>query len=85
MCLEEPNTGLTTSLTYKTAGTGWSTNEWAVEQENRVGWIISTEPSYFEYANPLIEKSAVLKPWTKPIAGWKLECESTVATRLEAF
>jgi hypothetical protein len=33
----------------------------------------------------MLEKNAVMKPWTKPISGWKLECESTSATRLEAF
>lgn len=42
VCFEEPNTGLANSPTYKTVGTAWSTNEWAVEQENRVGWVTST-------------------------------------------
>ena len=36
-CIEEPNTRLKNSPTYKVAGTGWSTNEWAVEQENLIG------------------------------------------------
>jgi hypothetical protein len=26
-----------------------------------------------------------MKPWTKSISGWKLECETTSASRLDAF
>lgn len=87
MCFEEPNTGLTVSPTYKTVGSSWSTNEWAVEQENRVGWVTSTQPSYFVYANPIAEKAAIMKPWSKPIAPWKLECETATdpITRLDVY
>ena len=49
-CFEEPNTKLAKSPTYKMAGNAWSTNEWAVEQENRVGYITAMQPSFFVYA-----------------------------------
>jgi hypothetical protein len=37
------------------------------------------------FANPILEKQTVMKPWTKPVSGWKLECESKGETRLKAF
>lgn len=87
-CFEEPNTGLAKSPTYKQVGTAWSTNEWTVEQENRVGYITALMPSAFVYANPIKEKASVMLPWTKPISSWKLECEfdpSNPITRQDAY
>jgi hypothetical protein len=36
--------------------------------------------------NVFKEQASVLKPWSRPIYGWKLECENDPSkTRAEAF
>jgi hypothetical protein len=45
-CPLEPNLGIQESLSYKVAGLGWTTNEFKVEQENRIAKILTNITSY---------------------------------------
>ena len=87
VCPLEPNLNSRESPSYKVAGNGWSTNEFKVQQDNRVGPILTTEPHYvLTYMNAFAETAAVLRPWSRPTFGWKLECENDKSqTRAEGF
>lgn len=43
------------------------------------------QPSYGSYANDGIEKGTILNSWSRPIAGWSLECESDGYDRVDAY
>jgi len=36
--------GISVNPFYREAGSGWSTNEWQVQEENLVNAILSTQP-----------------------------------------
>ena len=42
-------------------------------------------PSAYRYMNEFAEQSFGLTAWSKPVPGWKLECEEGTMTRQRAF
>ena len=39
--------------------------------------MLQFQPSYFIYASPQLETAVKMKAWSKPVSGWKLECEQS--------
>jgi len=84
VCPVEPNTNLFDNPSFRLAG-NWTISEYQVESENLVKSLLKREPSYNVYARDSVEQNTLLKPWSRPLAGWSLECESEGLTRLQAF
>ena len=54
----------------------FQTNEYEVQSESGVLYLLESLPSYFTYVpNPLLKKNVKLSAWTRPTMPWSISCE----------
>ena len=76
-CPVDINNGFETDPRYTQLNASlWQTNEYLVQQESQVLYMLEAQPSFFTYVpNPSLKKQVVLTAWTRAQMSWNIECE----------